>query len=145
MARVRATDRRLFLLIEVAARRLNREADMRLKAEAHVTAAQAAVLFLLKRRGERRMGAIGEVLALNPPAVTGLISRMEAAKLVTRHSDPDDKRSSVVALTEAGRQAGEIAEIILRDFNQEIAERIGPDSADEVYDALTRLVRDDEL
>ena len=145
MARVRATDRRLFLLIEVAARRLNREADQRLKSTAHVTAAQAGVLFLLKRRGERRMGAIGEVLALNPPAVTGLISRMEAANLVHRRPDPDDKRSSVVTLSEAGRQAADIAETVLREFNQEIAERLGLDRADDVYDALTQLVLDEEF
>ncbi|MAC38884.1 MAG: MarR family transcriptional regulator, partial [Oceanicaulis sp.] len=81
MARARAVDRRLFLLLEIAARRMNRDADARLKKTAGVTTAQTAVLFLLARKGERRMGDIGETLSLNPPAVTGLVNRMEALGL----------------------------------------------------------------
>lgn len=140
MARVRAVDRRLYLLIEIAARRLHRDADARLRKQATVSASQAAVLFLLLRRGERRMGAIGEVLALGAPAVTGLISRMEKSGLVVRKRDPGDKRGSVVALTEAGRDAGERADAVLREFNAEIAASIGEDEADTVHEALTRIV-----
>ncbi len=140
MARARAVDRRFFLLIEIAARRLNREAEARLRRDARVTPAQAAVLFLLLRRGERRMREISEVLALNPPAVTGLVARMVKAGLVEKRPCPDDRRGATVRLTEAGRQAGEIADASLREFNAAIAERIGPD-ADAVYDGLSLLAR----
>lgn len=139
MARVRAVDRRLYLLIEITARRLHREADARLSAEAGVTASQAAVLFLLLRRGERRMGAIGDMLALGAPAVTGLVSRMEAAGLVTRRKDSQDRRGALVDLTEAGRRAAERSDQILRGFNAELAERLGEDDAETVYQSLTQL------
>lgn len=139
MARVRAVDRRLFLLIEIAARRLSRDADTRLRAEAGVTASQSAVLFLLLRRGERRMNSIGEILALGAPAVTGLVNRMEAAGLVTRRKDARDRRGALVDLTEAGRHAAERADQVLRAFNAELDERLGDQDADIVYEALTRL------
>jgi MarR family transcriptional regulator for hemolysin len=139
MARVRAVDRRLYLLIEIAARRLHREADARMAEQAGVTASQAAVLFLLLRRGERRMGAIGEVLALGAPAVTGLVGRMEAAGLVTRRKDASDRRGALVDLTEAGRRAAESADQVLRAFNAELSDRLGEDDAETVYQALTRL------
>ena len=139
MARVRAVDRRLYLLIEIAARRLQREADRRLRAEANVSSAQAAVLFLLLRRGERRMGAIGETLALGAPAVTGLVDRMAKAGLVTRRRDPGDRRGAVVDLTEAGRQAGERADATLRALNQELSDELGEADADILHAALTRL------
>ncbi|KAA5800945.1 MarR family transcriptional regulator [Alkalicaulis satelles] len=142
MARVRAVDRRLFLLIEIAARRLSRDADQRLRASAGVSASQSAVLFLLLRRGERRMGAIGEVLALGAPAVTGLVTRMEEAGLVTRRRDVKDRRGALVALTEAGRHAAEQADAVLRAFNAELDERLGDEAADTLYDALTRLAAD---
>lgn len=144
MARVRAVDRRLYLLIEIAARRLHRDADARLSAEAGVTASQAAVLFLLLRRGERRMGAIGEVLALGAPAVTGLVGRMEKAGLVSRRKDASDRRGALVDLTEAGRRAAERADQILRAFNAELDERLGEDESEIVYQALTRLAVSDE-
>lgn len=143
MARVRPTDRRLYLLIEIAARRLHRAADARLRAEARVTASQAAVLFLLLRRGERRMGAIADVLALGAPAVTGLIGRMARAGLVTKRTDEADRRGAIVALTEAGRQAGERADHELRAFNAALADQLGEDAAETVYDALTRIVLND--
>jgi MarR family transcriptional regulator for hemolysin len=139
MARVRAVDRRLFLLIEIAARRLHRDADARLAGVAGVSASQAAVLFLLLRRGERRMGAIGETLALGAPAVTGLVSRMEKAGLVVKRRASADRRGALVDLTEAGRQTAERADTVLRGFNAELAERLGEEAADTVYDALTRL------
>ena len=139
MARVRATDRRLFLLLEIAARRLNRDADARLKTGAGVSASQAAVLFLLMRKNKRRMGEIGEMLSLNPPAVTGLISRMAKARLISRATDARDKRGALVSLTKTGAEAAERADAVLRDFNAELETRLGEDDSDALFRALTGL------
>lgn len=143
MARARAVDRRLYLLMEITARRLHRQADARLRAEAGVTAAQSAVLFLLMRRGERRMGSISDTLALGAPAVTGLVSRMEAIGLVSRGPDSQDKRSAIVTLTEAGRELAIKADQTLRDINLELAERLGEDDAEMLHALLSRLNMDE--
>lgn len=143
MARARAVDRRLYLLLEITARRLHRQADARLRAQAGVTAAQSAVLFLLMRRGERRMGAISETLALGAPAVTGLVSRMEGIGLVTRSPDSQDKRGAIVTLTEAGRELALKADQVLRDINVELVERLGEEDADRLHGLLTRLNAED--
>ncbi|WP_109260967.1 MarR family winged helix-turn-helix transcriptional regulator [Hyphobacterium indicum] len=140
MARIRAVDRRLFLLIEIAARRLNREADKRLKAEAGVSAAQAGVLFLLLRRGQRRMGSLSKTLSLNPPAVTGLVDRMVRAGLVTKTTDQTDGRGAMVALTAEGSEAAERADIVLRDLNADLEARLGDEVSDILHDAFTRIV-----
>ena len=142
MARARAVDRRLFLLLEIAARRMNRDADARLKAEVGVTSAQAAVLFLLSRRGERRMGEIGDMLSLNPPAVTGLINRMEALSLVIKSASKKDKRSAVVSLTEKGRALAEAADHVLRELNTELESRLGDEDSDTLHRVLTSLAVD---
>jgi MarR family transcriptional regulator for hemolysin len=143
MARARAVDRRLYLLLEITARRLHRQADARLRSEAGVTAAQSAVLFLLMRRGERRMGAISETLALGAPAVSGLVARMEAIGLVTRSQDAADKRGAIVTLTEAGRELAIKADQTLREINGELAERLGEEDADRLHDLLGRLNTDE--
>ena len=140
MARIRAVDRRLFLLIEIAARRLNREADKRLKAEAGVSAAQAGVLFLLLRRGQRRMGSLSKTLSLNPPAVTGMVDRMVRAGLVTKTTDQTDGRGAMVALTAEGSEAAERADIVLRDLNADLEARLGDEVSDILHDAFTRIV-----
>lgn len=140
MARIRAVDRRLFLLIEIAARRLNREADKRLKDEAGVSSAQAGVLFLLLRRGQRRMGGLSKTLSLNPPAVTGLVDRMVKAGLVSRTTDKTDGRGAMVALTRKGTEAAERADIVLRELNADLEARLGEEVSDTLHDALTRIV-----
>ncbi len=144
MARVRAVDRRLYLLVEIAARRLHRDVDARLNHDAGVSASQAAVLFLLLRRGERRLGAIGDTLALGAPAVSGLISRMEKTGLVVRRKDSTDKRGALVDLSEHGRIAAEKADAILRAYNAEIDERLGEEDADALHHALTRLISSED-
>lgn len=139
MARIRAVDRRLFLLIEIAARRLNREADKRLKAEAGVSAAQAGVLFLLLRRGQRRMGSLSKTLSLNPPAVTGLVDRMVRAGLVTKTTDQTDGRGAMVTLTAEGTHAAERADGVLREMNAGLEADLGDEVSGVLHDALTRI------
>ncbi|MEE2525323.1 MarR family winged helix-turn-helix transcriptional regulator [Hyphobacterium sp. HN65] len=139
MAKVRAVDRRLFLLIEIAARKLNRDADKRLKAEAGVSASQASVLFLLLRRGDRRMGDLSRTLSLNPPAMTGLVDRMAKAGLVRKTTDRSDARGAMVALTKAGQTAAEQADATLKSLNAELEQRLGDDVSDVLHDALTRI------
>ncbi|MDQ3704700.1 MAG: MarR family transcriptional regulator [Chloroflexota bacterium] len=45
-----------------------------------------------------------EALGVEPPTVTKMLQRMEAAGLVERRQDPEDARVSLVYLTEQGRQ-----------------------------------------
>ena len=141
MARARAVDRRLYLLLEITARKLHRQADARLRAQAGVTAAQSAVLFLLMRRGERRMGAISETLALGAPAVTGLVTRMEASGLVTRQQDSGDRRDEGAAKT--AFELAIKADQVLREINAELSDRLGEDDTDQLHRLLSRLNTDE--
>lgn len=62
------------------------------------------VLAGLDRDGAQRVGdlAIGQRVA--QPTMTGLVIRLEQDGMVTRKSDPSDRRVSLVALTERGKQ-----------------------------------------
>jgi DNA-binding MarR family transcriptional regulator len=67
---------------------------------------------------------------------------MEKAGLVVRRKDASDKRGALVDLSEAGRQAAERADAVLRRFNTELDERLGEDDANALHHALTRLAAD---
>ena len=88
------------------------------------------------------MSDIGDMLSLNPPAVTGLVSRMETLGLVVKSASSTDKRSAVVSLTEKGRAMGDAADHVLRDFNTELEGRLGEDDSDMLHRVLTRLAVD---
>ena len=85
------------------------------------------------------MGEIGDTLSLNPPAVTGLVSRMEALGLVQKTASKTDGRSAVVSLTEKGRALGDAADISLRGLNAELEAQLGEDDSDMLHRVLTRL------
>jgi DNA-binding MarR family transcriptional regulator len=64
---------------------------------------QDAVLKLLDERDGRTMGEVADALAIQPPTVTKMISRLSAAGLVERRSVDGDQRKASVHLTPAGR------------------------------------------
>lgn len=53
--------------------------------------------------------ALTRLIALSPAGMTNRIDRLEAAGLVERRADPDDRRSSKVRLTDLGRERVEAA------------------------------------
>lgn len=62
----------------------------------------AGVLSVLERTGPQRITALAEREAVRQPSMTGLVQRLEAAGLVSRTTDPEDGRASLVAITAAG-------------------------------------------
>jgi DNA-binding MarR family transcriptional regulator len=64
------------------------------------------VLAALRRSGPPHAatpGALARTLMLSPAGMTNRVDRLEAAGLVAREADPEDRRSSRVVLTERGR------------------------------------------
>lgn len=67
--------------------------------------AEFDVLAALRRQGaphEMTPTALSRLLMLSPAGMTGRLDRLEAAGLVSRRPSPEDRRSSVIALTDAG-------------------------------------------
>jgi DNA-binding MarR family transcriptional regulator len=63
------------------------------------------VLAALRRAGPPHVltpTVLARTLMLSPGGMTNRIDRLEAAGLVERQADPDDRRSSLVALTDRG-------------------------------------------
>lgn len=68
-----------------------------------VSLTAGSTLGLLLCSGAQRLTALAEREAVSQPAMTGLVSRLEAAGLVERRADPSDGRAVLVELTVAGR------------------------------------------
>jgi DNA-binding MarR family transcriptional regulator len=68
-----------------------------------VSLTAGSTLGLLLRSGALRLTALAEREAVSQPAMTGLVSRLQAAGLVERHADPSDGRAVLVELTVGGR------------------------------------------
>ena len=81
-----------------------RHASARALAPLGLTPGQERALRILTRTDEPiRMGAIAERLGIVPRSATTVIDELESRGLVGRSVDPDNRRSVLVALTDAGR------------------------------------------
>jgi DNA-binding MarR family transcriptional regulator len=71
-----------------------------------LTFARYEVLRLLAftRRGVMPVGKIGERLQVHPASVTNAVQRLEADGLVRRTDNPNDGRSVLAEITDAGRR-----------------------------------------
>jgi len=116
---------RLYHLLQTAAHRLKTRADRDSQAVAGVSAAQAAVMFVIQRDGGTTQRRVAEQLKLNESAVTGMVGRLMDAGLVSRTPSPTDGRAWTVALTETGAAALERFRGNLDILNREITAALG--------------------
>ena len=67
-----------------------------------LTQAEAHVLAFLHPRSEARINEIHEAFGHRRSTLTSVLDRLEKRELIERASDPEDRRSVVVALTPSG-------------------------------------------
>ncbi|KWF37947.1 MarR family winged helix-turn-helix transcriptional regulator [Burkholderia pseudomultivorans] len=114
--------RRLFFLLNVGQRRVQRWVDRKADADTQASAAQAGVLFYLAKQDGALTGEVGAALQLAPSAMTGLADRMAKAGLIARHADADDGRATRLYLTDAGHAALKRARVLLRELNAKLCD-----------------------
>ena len=88
---------RLRLDISRMARRLRQESG------ALLSPSQTAALATIERHGPLTPSELAERERVQRPTVTRVLARLEEAGLVDRAADPQDRRSSLVSISEGGR------------------------------------------
>ncbi|MFD7846250.1 MarR family winged helix-turn-helix transcriptional regulator [Nocardia sp. NPDC059764] len=80
---------------------------------------QEALLLELARSGPMIQAQLSGALGCEPPSVTLMTKKLEASGHIRRAPAPNDKRASVVELTESGRQLAEEVKRVWRDLAEE--------------------------
>ncbi len=83
--------------------RLNRR--LRQESVTGISPSQESALATIKRLGTPTLGELAQAEQVQPPTMTRVVAGMEAAGLVERRGDVDDRRVSRVELTPSGRVA----------------------------------------
>jgi DNA-binding MarR family transcriptional regulator len=100
-ATLHVRDTCLCLHVQRAARALARHFDEALR-PVDLTNGQFSVLMALNRREPPTMGAVATLLAMDRTTLTAALKVLERRLLITITPDPADRRSRLVALTDAG-------------------------------------------
>jgi DNA-binding MarR family transcriptional regulator len=114
--------------------------DARLRKDCGITLATYETLRVVATRDDCRVNDIAEALVVTVGGISKLVDRVEAAGLCRRRANPDDRRSSIIELTPAGRKALSQATAV---FEDELELRVGsilsPTAAHQLGAALAKL------
>ena len=87
------------------------------------------------------MGELGQVAVVSRTRVSRVVDHLVAAGLVTRESNPDDRRSAYAAITEAGRERlRAAAPVYLGGIRRHFTERMTAGEARTVAGALEKVL-----
>lgn len=95
-----AVDQDVAVRLRTAVTRLSRR--LRQESLGGISPAQASVLAMVSRLESPTLGELAKAEQIQPPTLTKLVATMEAAGLLERQSDGDDKRVARVVVTREG-------------------------------------------
>ncbi len=95
--------------------------DGRLRADLGIPLGRFETLQVLSRRGPARINDIADELAITWSGSSKIVDRLEAGGLCRRRPHPEDGRSSLIDLTESGRDLVLRGETLMRE---ELAQRV---------------------
>jgi DNA-binding MarR family transcriptional regulator len=85
----------------------------------NVTPVQAMVIGFLAEEDQIMAGELGKKVELDSATLTGILDRLEAAQLIERKGNPDDRRSVKIHLTKIGKETGLEAKKLIEEANKE--------------------------
>lgn len=111
-----------------------------LAADAELSLTQLRVLAILRDR-RPRIGDLARYLGLERSTMTGLVARAERRGLLVREPDPEDRRSVVVVLTDAGHATATELEQVMREALAPSIEHLPTDDRRALRVLLERMLR----
>ncbi|MFF6780548.1 MarR family transcriptional regulator [Streptomyces sp. NPDC012510] len=118
------------LLVAISARSLA-------AVEERVTIPQFRMLVVLSIRGATKLVVLAEQLQVAPSTAMRMVDRLIASGLADRQTNPDNRRETLLRLTDEGRRA--VAEVTARRRAElaTIVERLGPQQRVALIEALS--------
>jgi DNA-binding MarR family transcriptional regulator len=133
-----AAARALGALFEFAV--LMTEAMERDLSERGLTRARATVIAYLHRGGPMRQRELAEALRVSPRNVTGLLDRLEATGFVARTMHPNDRRATLVTLTEHGTAVAKAMQTDEQHLARFLFADVPSDKVGEFADTLDHVI-----
>lgn len=126
-----AGDDRLIFLVFTAQQQLRNYLKRRLAGEGvRITAAQAAILFLLGGSNGQTMSELSQALVVDNSTLTGMVDRLERMGFATRAAHPGDRRAYRIEVSQEGLAEARKAKKVLQEVNEEIRRDFSPEDVE---------------
>jgi len=129
---------RMTSLVRLSAARIHEQLS-----EYGITLSEFDVLATLRRSGARAEltpSHIAEVGMVKPSGLSHRLARLERAGLVSRSVDPDDRRSSLIRITPAGRRIADRGIELIADAHNQLISNVSATDRRVLGRLLTTLV-----
>jgi MarR family transcriptional regulator, organic hydroperoxide resistance regulator len=114
--------------------------DARLRADFDLPLSRFEPMQIIARRPSCRVFDIADELSLTVGGTSKLVDRIEAAGHCSRRANPDDRRSSIIELTPAGRRLlAEATEAFEDELRIRVGSAVPTRSLEQFYATLTKL------
>lgn len=131
--------RQIQFLTARARSRGNGHANALLKAELGLKVSHFSVLSVAASGVNPTQRELSEFLDLDPSQVVALVDVLERRGLVERLTDPRDRRSRLIAVTEEGLRVEQRGYELTQASDREVLAGLSPAERDQLRDLLTRI------
>jgi DNA-binding MarR family transcriptional regulator len=97
------------------------------------------ILGRLADEGPQRIGLLAAAFGLDPSTITRQVQALEKVDLVHRQPDPEDRRASILDLTDEGREVFERTRAVRRERLEAVLDDWSADDRDGFARLLTKL------
>jgi DNA-binding MarR family transcriptional regulator len=104
-----------------------------------LTAVQMHALLAIQFKTSPTIGDISKCLAVTPPSATVLVQELLKQKLIDRTSDPADRRTTHLALTEHGKSVLDARMRLVSEGIEKMASCLTPDEHQNLTTLLTKM------
>jgi len=133
-----ARSTRFYHALQIAAHRLQKQADQALMEAAGISTAQSAVLVIVSASPGLRQNQVAALLGLNESAVTAMVTRLLKLGLLSRTRSAEDSRAWELSITAEGEAALKAIEAPFAAVNALIDDVLG-DGVDPLAARLNAL------
>jgi MarR family transcriptional regulator for hemolysin len=131
------------LLVVQLARLLTKLSDERLRSVG-ITASQLPVLVALKNGERRSQIELARIAGVEQPSMAQLLTRMERDGLIRREPAPEDRRSSLISLTDDAAARLEPGRTALRSIDRDACESLRDEERRLLIVLIERMMADVE-
>jgi len=123
------------------ARRYRAMLDEKLRPMGYGTARMEALSTIARSPEPSAQIAIAKRIGIEGPTLTRMLDTLEADGLVVRRQDPTDRRTKLIELTVAGRQALEEITAVAHAFRASVLTGLSDEELDQVNNITAKLMR----
>jgi MarR family transcriptional regulator for hemolysin len=128
-------------LIAHAGRQWRRAVDLRLQPFGLTEATWLPLIHLARASASMRQKDLAASLSLDSSSVVRLLDALQAAGLIERRAEPEDRRAKAIVLTPLGRATVEQVEVVSQEIRRATLAGLGDDEIASATETLERICR----